>query len=177
MASTIIQVDVPEQVSPVTAYLYVPAGASLIAPDSAGYSLSLDASQGWRYTFIVPEACVGIYRVECQDGDGITVAGGFVRIEADDTSTYIADASYQLLANQVKMDALQVTADTIAAQSTAAAIRAALGMASADLDTQLDALDSHMDTQDSQMDAQDAQIALVKAKTDLISTIRSQIRW
>lgn len=89
MASTTIQLDLVEDASPAKVYLYA-AETGLVAPAAAGYTLTLDSSQEWRYTATVTEACDGVYRAAVHDGDGLTVAQGYIWIQADDTGTYIA---------------------------------------------------------------------------------------
>ncbi len=90
MENTVIQMDMAEDYVPVIAYLT--AHDATGEPDSAGYTLSSSGAMGFQFT--VPENCVGIYRVTAHDSDGIAVAQGYVWIEADDTSTYVANATH-----------------------------------------------------------------------------------
>jgi hypothetical protein len=89
MATTTLQLDLIEDAAPSKVYLYT-AESGLVSPASGGYTLTLDSTQEWRYTATVTEACVGVYRAAVHDGDGLTVAQGYIWIQADDTGTYIA---------------------------------------------------------------------------------------
>lgn len=97
MANTNIQIDLPEEMNPVLAFL-TPAEPGLVAPDPAGYAISVGSLQ-WQYSITVPEPCVGIYRVTAVDGDGITVGLGWVWIETNDTQTYVSDRSFVSVAS------------------------------------------------------------------------------
>ena len=102
MANTIVQIDVPETLLPARALLF-PAEAGLVAANPLGYTV-LAGAESWQYTITVPEACVGIYRVEVRDGDGVTVALGWVWIVADNTSTYVAEGSLARLITQRELE-------------------------------------------------------------------------
>jgi hypothetical protein len=116
MASTVIQADIAEDWAPILGKLFI-TEVGQVAPDSNGYSLTLDANIGGKYTFTVPEACVGIYRVELSNDVGAYVGQGWVWIEADDTNTYVASNdfvsvhTYKLL-NEVDTNVDEILVDT-----------------------------------------------------------------
>lgn len=92
MANTIVQIDVPESLLPVMAYM-TSTIPGLVAADIAGYIVNAGDSES-KFYIIVPEACIGIYRITLHDADGICIAIGYVYIAADDTNTYIATAEH-----------------------------------------------------------------------------------
>ena len=104
MANTIVQIDVPETLLPALALL-TPAEAGLVAANPLGYTV-LAGAESWQFTITVPEACVGFYRLEVRDSGGVTVAIGWVWIEADDTSTYVAEGSLARLVTQRELEAV-----------------------------------------------------------------------
>lgn len=188
MANTTIQLDLIEDEGPVRAYLYA-QDSGLVAPASAGYALTLSATE-WLYTATVAEALVGVYRIIVHDGEGAVVAQGYIWIEADDGNTYVAVPDYATAKMQERsadwvdggrldtildtintnvttvdtvvdsissaVTVIDTIVDTINTQTQAATIRTVVGLASADLDTQLDA---------------------IKDKTDLLGTVKAQVRW
>lgn len=95
MATTEIRLDLLEDAAPILCFLEK-TDVTQVAPDAAGYTLTLIDT--WLYKIEVPEACVGIYRAYAQDGDGITVATGYVWIQNDDAGPYYASADYNQLA-------------------------------------------------------------------------------
>lgn len=99
MADTIVEFNTlevgPDEVATHAVLFTTEAGQ--VSPASS-YTASLQSGSA-QYQITVPEACVGIYRLEAYNGDGLTLAQGWVWIEADDTATYIADGSY----NAVKL--------------------------------------------------------------------------
>lgn len=86
MANTIIEYNLSETFLPVLAVL-TKTSVSQVSPDAAGYIVSA-GSEAWQWNFTVPEACIGIYRIELRDGDGVTLDVGWVNILDDSTSTY-----------------------------------------------------------------------------------------
>ncbi len=191
MASTIIQFDLPEELLPVLAILAA-AETGLVAPDAAGYIVDSGAS-AWQYSITVPEACVGIYRINVWDGDGITVGQGWVWIEANDTGTYIADGSFAIFKKSkqdaqdgVKSDASSIAANAAATvgsinadatqimqQTNASTAATQSTMAPANTVAEFKA-DAQLGTASGGMVSNAAEI---KAKTDNIGTLRSETRW
>lgn len=92
MASTVIKIDTYEESLPILAFILAEDPAS-IDGNPAGYTLTIDVDNSLRYSFIVPEACIGIYRIELHDGDGYAVQIGWVNIKADTAGPFIAGTS------------------------------------------------------------------------------------
>lgn len=136
MASTVVEFNLPEEAAASRAVLSATVSGQ-VAPVAGGYVATPSVSTPWRYTLIVPEACVGIYRIEVQNSDGVIVGLGWVWIKSDDTNTYISSGDHAGLLASQSADALLKTIDTKVEPS---AIRGAVGLASANIDTQFTGL-------------------------------------
>ena len=190
MATTIVKIDAPEWGTPVLAVVEDP-DTGLVAPNAAGYVLS--SVSDWGYEISITEACVGIYRIVLQDGDGQTVGLLYVWIEADDAGPYYTHDSY--VTCQIARDAVsnastalatydpptraELTTDinSVLALVSAAAIRAAVGLASANLDTQLSGISTSAGTGATQTTAAAIRAAIGLASANLdtqLNTITTQ---
>lgn len=112
MANTPLVFDVPEDYLPLTVQLYA-TSVGQVAPAASGYILTPGIPG--QYSAVVPEACVGIYRLTVHDGDGADIAQGYIWIQADDTNTYIANGTY---AECLTVKYLQDNVGTAGAQLT-----------------------------------------------------------
>jgi hypothetical protein len=186
MATTPIRADANESDVPTKAFLTAEVGATG-TPDVAGYTLTLGSNYG-EYTFNVTEALVGIFRLTLENASSVTVAMGYVWIRADDTTLYIATASFssallQSICTPIMEDLtdggrLDTILDSLTSnlsvgngQTSASSIRAAVGLSSANLDVQLSTIDT-------QTDASTIRGAIGLASADLdtqISGISTQI--
>ncbi len=91
MATKTIRAPIVDTAFPVLAFL-VETTTGQVAPDPAGYVMSSAEDQIWDIS--VTEGCVGIYRLDVRNGDGEKVALGYVWIESDTATTFIASADY-----------------------------------------------------------------------------------
>lgn len=110
MADTIVKMKLIPSSNPYYILLRTTA-AGQVTPDANGYTVT--AGTGWDYTSTVSDAVVGIYGVDVYDALDQLIGSGYVRIEADDTNTYIADTSYQLLASMHDISTMGTVVDSI----------------------------------------------------------------